>query len=534
MSRTVENSVRVGADGSFSVPFEGGPGLLTVHVSAWSEASGRIEIALEYSDRRRAIAAARVFRHRAFDLSAAGVNSGSVVLRASGGAAFIEEVYLARTPGVRDLPAFDLLGAVLVFLLIAVAFLKERLGARWFIAVAAFVGVASAARWTGPAWPWLAVSAALVAQPNGRGRTKDLLFLAALALAFRWPVLKASVGHSLEGDAIGYAALAQTFTWTAPFATGFREPLYVWTLSLVTTVLGQAALFSRLFTLSISIATVLVAYELARSLSRRRVHAFAAGALMAAGHFAVVNSIRGERSELYFLLILLYGLAVVRLPPRSRNEALLGGLAVAAALTWLVGAVACLLVYAARWALWKVRLRDVGVFLGMFALLVSPLLLAHRAAHGDPLHSINVHTNFYRNARRTGTPSYEGARRSMASFLREEARSLAGGTLKGYAGIFLDPRNPYNRSFLGFHYSTARSLILYPLLLIGIAMSVVKREWWVAALLFGILNVSVAFLPEVRDPRLFLHASFFVAYFFGGGLAAIGDAGRRLILPRIR
>jgi hypothetical protein len=99
---------------------------------------------------------------------------------------------------------------------------------------------------------------------------------------------------------------------------------------------------------------------------------------------------------------------------------------------------------------------------------------------------------------------------------------LAGKTLRGYAEIFFNPQNSFNRIFLNSHYALAWNLVFLPFFWVGLGACLRRKEgrWFLVSLLL-FLNVLPFFQEMFREPRLLFHAAPWVAVVTAAGLAAV-------------
>lgn len=469
-----------GIEAPFSFPARK---MTTLHLSAWVLGPGSLSLLIENKTKGTAVPLSHrpVMRHVEFDLTPH-LKVGdeyqvalSLEDSTESSACIVQEMAIKQMPRVSAFPRLDLL---LIGLAAILLFLKKA---------------------------------------------PVTLLIFAVAFSSRWHALAGTVGHPLEGDAVGYYSLVHQFQLFHPFSTGIREPLYIWTQYLMSYLLGTSELVFRLTTALLSAGCVVLTFYLCAYLSKRTWAGVVAAALMSFGDFVVWNSTRGERGELYSFLLLLFCLALVRIKNVGwKSESLLGVLAGFVSLTWLIGGLTCFLAYICRWVCRKVQFRNALLFFTPLLLMILPHLHYQWKVSGDALHSLNAHTNFYKNASESGTPSYEGPHQSLIKYILvdqgpKKIRQMFG----GYIDLFFSPQNPFNKVFLGFHYTKKTSYLLFPFLMLGIILSIYERKAWIFLLLFSVLNISVAFIGEVRDPRLFLHSAFFFAYFFGVGVDGV-------------
>jgi len=469
--------------------------VMTLHVSIWSDGNAPMQLKLEdkTTGKITGLSRLRVLRDRDFNLTPFLDAGHQYRIFTQGGTphapapVVIKEFSLLQIPGI---PQFLRLDAIFwVFLIL------------WISSQAAFV-------WRG--------------KPNfSDGADVLLLLIVAGAFSVRWTALGGSVGQSLEGDAVGYYSLVSQFNWRDPFATGIREPFYIWIQFIAGRLIGQTELTFRLVTVFFSTGAVFLTAHLARHLSGRKGIGLIASLLPAFGDFFIWNSIRGERSELYTFLLLLFFIGVIGVKSSNwKTESGLGLLTGIISLTWLIGLLSCVLAYLWRWARLQAKIPSAVLFLALAGIITGPMLLHHGRVSGDPLQVLNAHALYYKNAVETGVPSYEGTKTSLVGVLFKRGTGFGVNFVKGYFDLFLNPLNLFNKIFLGFHYTQNWSLFLFPFLILGLGWTLFHRQWAPFYLLFCTLNLSAAFQDVVRDPRLFLQAAFFLAYFFAVGISA--------------
>ncbi len=477
---------------------------MTLHIDQWIEGSARQRFFLldETTKKERVLSHRPVNRHRDFDIKKFLKPGHSYSLHLVmedkvPGKVFVDELNVRVFPGVPYFPPLDLILAAAFFTGLVLTRVLER---RPFL----------------PLHHWETVS-----------------ILVLIALAFRWRVLGAAFGQPLEGDAGAYRDLALALSWKSPFQNGIREPFYIWVQNIGSVFWGTGLMKFRITTLLLSLASIPLLYFFCLATTNRRAVAVCACLLMACGEYAVIDAVRGERSQLFTFLMLAFSLGVVRMAPLSRKrEALLGGLGGLLSWTWLAGALGVVLAYLCRWVHWKVPLKNVVFFWVVLSLMVGGFLFQQKQYRGDPLQSLNAHVNFYKNAKETGLPSYAGEKSNWFHYFwqQEGAMKVVSDSVKGTFDLFLNPTNPFNKIFLGFHYSQPYSYVLFPFLIAGLALTLYRREYWGWLLMFSFLNISGSMLRDVRDPRLFYHLMPFFAYFFAVGFVDVVTFSRSLLI----
>jgi hypothetical protein len=350
-----------------------------------------------------------------------------------------------------------------------------------------------------------------------------VLFLTVCGLGFfmRMNAWYDILPQNLEGDSRGYYELSALFKWTQPYLTWSREPFFVWYQFLMSKVLGANVYVFRLATVLLSSSIVGLTFILTQKISRQWRAAFFAGMLMALGKFTVLNSVRGERAEIFVFLLLLFSLLAIFKNGGIKFEIILGVMSGFISLTWLVGAISVMLIYVVRVVRNKPKYSHVSCYLFTWFLLMAPFLFSQWKATGDPFYSLNVHTGYYRNTM-SNDAVIESKEKNDSTwfdliFHVLKPINFLKRTAFGFLSLLLDPRNPFNKIFLGFHYAEIGSYFLFPFYFIGILFSFLKRQWLGLVLFLSVLNISVGLLSQVRDPRLFLQAAPFFALFFGIG-----------------
>lgn len=354
-----------------------------------------------------------------------------------------------------------------------------------------------------------------------------LIFILVLAFSWRWKMLGASFGQALQGDATSYFDWARSFQFANPFAFGIREPGYIWLQVAWAHVVGWGQIQFRLLSVLASIGIIAATYVLSKAITGRHDAAFGAATALGVSRFLIWNAPRGERSEVFALMLLVYLIFLIKYHhPTFKQAVPLGILAGMVSLVWLIGLVSASLAYAALKIRAKKDFLGFAVFIGSALLIVGPHLAYEWRTTGDPLHAVNVHTNFYKNVRESGVPSQNGPRGNMGRYVLDQGPKLIWQTAKGYFDLLINPQNEINKMMCG--YSDYRRFLFYPVLLLGLIVAARRGYSAIFLIFFATLNVSVAFLNNVFDPRLFLHATPFAAFFIGVGFSQIIDAARPL------
>lgn len=535
--------------GVFSFAFNGGPGYLTAHLSAGAETGQKLRVLLEREHEPPVtLEDPWSFHHQDIDLTPF-IKSGRtyrLTLRSRGpkGRHFlVQEFAIRRTSGVSSFPPVDSFLAGLAALIFLGRLkprrrsdLPKRRAATYTVAAALILSFLRPEFLSQP-WLWVSVLAGCILAERRYSTKKPPLtweWLALILIAgfvYRWRYLGGAVGQPLEGDAPQYFQYAKHFHWLEPFSFGKREPFLIWINVCLGAVFGFHPFLARSTSLVFSMANVALCYAFILALCHRPLAAAAGSSLLSLGQFYVWNSTRGERAELYVLLLLAFFLILTssRLRP-VRKAGAAAVFSIMVSLTWLIGALTCFLSYAFHFlaAEKKRRTKAALIFFGLFAAGMVPFFIHHALVHKDPFYSINAATRYYKNVREGKSPSSPGGKENMAKYLLfEEGPKTAIDAAKGYVDIFLNPFYAMNSLFLGF--TNRWSLAAYPFLIIGIGVCFLKREWTVFVFLFATLTLSPALIHNVFDPRLFLQAGPFVAFFFGRGVDASASFVRQAI-----
>lgn len=219
------------------------------------------------------------------------------------------------------------------------------------------------------------------------------------AAAFR-----AHRGRPLELDVLYYVELARHFGLHT-FYGGMREP--IWPMLLVLPVRLFDADPAVLQALGLIVFPLfVVAFQLLASRHVGQMVAWGAALILAASPWLARESVRVLREVPAATAVLLFLYVASRPGDRPwRRWALLGMLAgVAALIRWdttLITLPSLVLL-----ACTQDRRRVALVAVGVFGVMVAPLLIGNADKHGDPLYHSNIHAAFYRNYEFAGRPGY--------------------------------------------------------------------------------------------------------------------------------
>lgn len=348
-------------------------------------------------------------------------------------------------------------------------------------------------------------------------------FLAIFSLGFilRWRSMSNAFGQPLTGDAPGYKDMALSFLWQEPFATGIREPFYIWLQSIGAYLFGPNNYQFRLMTFILSLGIVYLTYQLAKRISGSESVGLLSSFLIAINHYSVFSSAQGERIELFIFLMLLYcNILLANKRSNLISEIKAAACAGFICLTWLYGIMGVVCLYFISLFFKRISFKNSIIGILLFLIIVGSLLFFHWKEYGDPFIALNAHANFYRNAELTGDPAYtEGPGSWVGYLLRERGLFIITyRTFIGYIKLFFNPLNPFNKIFLGFHYSLIYSYFLFPFYLLGVFLALKKKQVWIFGCIISFTNVSPYFIDLFRDPRLLFFVAPFVAYFWGVGV----------------
>lgn len=263
-----------------------------------------------------------------------------------------------------------------------------------------------------PAVPLLVVAFAaalrLEALVNRRWQEQAPPLLRGLAVAM-WDLHPAGLRLApedpvYEGDPFTYLAFAREKRGF--YEAHVREPLFIFSAKAFLRLLGDAEIGLSLTSVFYSTLLVAATYVLGATFFSRGVGLLAALAIALERH-SVSFAVEGWRDDCFAFFAVMTLVAARRLvdEPGLARGGLLGLAAAAACLTRITSLSFVLPVFVL--AAWALRRRDEGrrallTALGVFAALLAPYLLSCWIAFGDPLHSINAHTVFYRG--RAGLP----------------------------------------------------------------------------------------------------------------------------------
>ena len=168
---------------------------------------------------------------------------------------------------------------------------------------------------------------------------------------------------------------------------------------------------------------------------------------------------------------------------------------------------------------WRRKFKHIAVAAVFFLLFLLPYLISVRARTGQFLGHFTRHVQWYAAVERTGQPIITGERTSIEDYLFK-GKSFAQPAMKlikGYRKIFLDPENRFNKVLLSCGVDQHWNWILWPFLLLGIAICCFKVLLFPVICLFFLNGLPIA-LNEYFELRIMFHAAPFFACFTSMGL----------------
>ena len=206
--------------------------------------------------------------------------------------------------------------------------------------------------------------------------------------------------HPYQGDPFSYLRLAREMPGF--YAASVREPVFVWTTKQMLRLLGGGDVAVSAASALFSVLLVPATYLLGLTAFSRGVGLLAAAGVAVERQLIGIG-VEGWRDDAFAVFVVLATAALLRLhdQPNWRRGAVAGavlGLALLTRITSLSFAVPALMLIAlfgpgprrTRW-------RATAATAALAAVLVAPFLIACARAYGDPLHSLNAHTRFYRS-----------------------------------------------------------------------------------------------------------------------------------------
>ena len=443
----------------------------------------------------------------------------------------IEKLIVSQAPAALSPPPADLLIVFLIFLFSLTRTITGYYQKTFFAWIAAagasglfLAGLMLDLSALGSAWYWLVLLCTLTGYRVWRLKAPSHEWFAVIfsvGLMERWNALLNVFPQPLGGDAVTYKLLTDALKWEQPLLTGIREPLYIWMQAVSSHVFGPNGYQFLLPVSMLSLGILYATYRLARTVSGSATMGLLAAVFVAVNYAAVLMSARGERIELFTLLMLLYCLWIYRAPAnRLFSEIAAGLIAGCICLCWLFGIAGVTALYFVRVLFKRVRMQYALAGLLFFALTLGPFLVSQWQRFGDPFHAVNIGANFYRNAEVAGSPSMEHGPGTWQAFVSREVglQKFISKICASYFDLFLNPDNFFNKALMGFSPETKYSYFFFPFYILGLLREFLKKRFWMPAMLLAFTNVFPYLLNEIYDFRLLCFLIPFFAYFWASGV----------------
>jgi len=345
-----------------------------------------------------------------------------------------------------------------------------------------------------------------------------------IAIVVRWSAFMNRCLEPVAGDALAFCSWASQISLLNPFATGVREPFYVWVDFLTLHLLGPNAFQTHIVSILISCATVFMTYRLAKEVSGRRSLGWLAALVMSVSAFAVYSSASADRTQSFELLVLFFCRLMIRpgswTPKRIFCTALIAAFL---CLNWLI-AIVQVVTFLFLWSVVRRIPIDKSLSIAMLtALFLAPYFFVSWKQNGDPLYALNGHANYWHNVDVNKVYGYEKERITWTQFLLKDKgiAHVFKKSLEGYGAILFDPTDRYNRVFMGGVYWNSYSYLVFPIYLLGIFLDAFRRRYVVFIMLFSFISISPYFSENSLSPRYFFYAAPFFAYWIAQGLIAV-------------
>ncbi len=357
----------------------------------------------------------------------------------------------------------------------------------------------------------------------GDKTTMLLSALTAAGLILRWSALCAHWHIPLEGDASGYWQLARELKLSNPFATGIREPAFIWLMKLGT-LFGDSERSARFVSLIFSCALIPMTWRLGRRIGLTNLTCLITATLAAFNPFSIFMASQGLQLEFFSVLILYF--TELCLSDRAIAAGVTGALLILTRIQ-AVAAVFPLAIIAA----FRTRsgMKETARRLLLPALALVALLCAAKINTGSFTGNLD-HAARYYTAAEHGGPGTIAAHGNvtLGKYLFSDGSMLrlALKTLNGYVQIMFNPFNPFNRIFLNSRDSAPWNLPLLPFFWAGLWFFISgagRRSFLLFPLFF--LSGLPALQAEYREPRLLFHVAPFIFIICGAGITyAAGKA----------
>lgn len=334
----------------------------------------------------------------------------------------------------------------------------------------------------------------------------------------------------LDPDIVAYMHIARTMT--SPYATDFREPLWVWVIKAWLGLTGWGAGQIRLLTILVSLLLILMAYKFFRDYTGRPIIGCLVALLLAINPHLIRLSVRGLREEAYAAAILAVVYCIFAPASKLSLRAQAIGLAIGGAAVELLRFNSYVVLFPLLlWWAWRRASSRWAYALLPFAFIMMtavPHAVHNYQAFGDPLYSVNIHFAWWRNYEFVvkkglsceGCPSaeqffvtpYAGPPITAFGYIfgLRSFTDMIGDTAEGYRNMFLS-RTDWFEAETGTQSSWG--LVCF---LLGLAGALVASYREMVPVLLLLTNVAPFMLMHDADIRLAAHiapfASFFLAY----------------------
>jgi hypothetical protein len=272
-------------------------------------------------------------------------------------------------------------------------------------------------------------------QPRWLAAMQPAVRAAASAVTPDWPWRHDDTPY-VGGDPINYLKFAREMRNF--YAAHVREPMFPAMTRIGLALSGDQDVGVSVTSIAFSLLTLVATYALG-SLVASPMVGLAAATMLAIDHTAVYWAIGGWRDELFAFFAISCTWAWIRFGrlPTTANAVVAGALSGGACLTRIT--TFSLIAPAIIWLLMTQRAwirRELAIAVGVMSVIVAPFLINCAIATGDPLYSINNHTDFY--LKREGVADVRPISAVGYSIDKFDARPIAA-TDNAVRGVFVYP-----------------------------------------------------------------------------------------------
>ncbi len=361
-----------------------------------------------------------------------------------------------------------------------------------------------------------------------------LMAILLMAFVLRWSRLMGQCLEPIDSDALAFCSWASNLSLSNPFATGAREPFYVWIDFLTMHILGPNAFQVRIVSVILSCMTVLASYYWARAVSGRRSVACLAAWVMSVSVFAVYASTSADRTQSFECLVLIFCFLMVRPGWTTKKILLVSVVSAFLCLNWLIGIVQVLTFLILWCCMRRISTRNAMAIAAITGMFLAPYFYVSWKQNGSALYALNVHANYWHNVDVNKVYGYEKESTTWVRFLLQDRGipTLIRKTTAGYASMLFNPSDRYNRIFLGGHYVQKFTYFIFPLFLLGLFFDVYHRRYEVGFMFFSFMSISPYFSENSLSPRYFFYVAPFFAYWISSGTMVVLDFCRLRLRER--